>query len=60
MRKVKVEIRGLERDRGYKKGEGVGMGRDKKKDKCGCDNEGVVRVWVIMRVIRRVYKVRVE
>ena len=50
----------MERDRGYKKGEGVGMGRDKKKDKCGWDNEVVVRVWVIMRVIRRVYKVRVE
>ena len=44
MRKVKVEIKGLERDRGNKKGEGKGIGRDKKQDKCEWDNKGVVRV----------------
>ena len=60
MRKVKVEIKGLERDRGNKKGEGKGIGRDKKQDKYEWDNKGVVRVWVIIRVIRREDGVRVE
>ena len=48
----------MERDRGNKKGEGVG--RDKKKDEYKWDNEIILRVWVIIRVIRRVDGVGVE